>query len=211
MSFYCIRHHDNARRDVGHLAWPLLGLAVAALIVTVVLEIEGRDDSVPLAEQSMVSVPASQPLTLAVSHERDSSRQQVERLFARPLFTQSRRPPADTPASAVVAPRLPRLPRLTGVTVSSAGSFAIFASNEGGKPIVVREGGQVGAAVIETVTAGQVTLRGPAGTAVLHTGFDERVSQATGPNPASPRRPGYRPRQGGHDAAMLNRMRVPAT
>lgn len=208
MSFHPNRHHGGAGRDVGHLAWPLLGLVAAALAATIALEIEGRNDFVPLTEQSMASVPASQHLTLAVSHEQDESRQQVERLFARPLFSQNRRPPADTPVSAVVAPQLPRL---AGVVVSSAGSFAIFANSEGGKPTVVREGDQVGAVVIETVTAGQVTLRGPAGIVVLHTGFGEKDLQASGPHPASPQRSGYRPRQGGHDAAMLNRMRVPAT
>ena len=208
MSFHRNRHHGAAGRDVGHLAWPLLGLVAAALTAAVALEVEGRNDPVLLAEQSMTSVPASQPLTLAVSHEQDESRQQVERLFARPLFSQNRRPLADTPASAVVAPQLPRL---AGVVVSSTGSFAIFANSEGGKSTVLREGDQVGAAVIETVTAGQVTLRGPAGMVALHTGFAERALQASEPHPANLQRPGYRPRQGGHDAAMLNRMRVPAT
>ena len=205
MSFYRIRRYDGAGQDVRHLAWTLLGLVAAALIVTIVLEIEGGDGSVPLAEQGLMSVPVSQPLTLAASHERDDDRQQVKRLLARPLFSQNRRPPADTPDSVVVAPRLPRL---TGVVVSSAGGFAIFANSEGGKPIVVREGDQVGVATIETVSAGQVTLRGPAGTVVLHTTFEERILQASRSNLASPQRPGYRPRQGGHDAAMLNRRRL---
>ncbi len=176
-------------------------------MATIAFELEGNDDFVPPAEQSMAFVPASQPLTLAVPHEQDNSQQQVERLFARPLFSEDRRPPADTPAPTIAAPRLPRL---TGVVVSSAGGFAIFADSEGGRPTVVRAGDQVGAAVIETVTAGQVTLRGPAGTVVLHTGFAERVLQASGPPPASLQRPGFRPRLGSHDAAVLNRMRAPA-
>lgn len=153
----------------------------------------------------MVPVPSSQPLTLAASQERDHSRQQMERLLARPLFSQDRRPPSDAPDPAAAAPRMPRL---TGVAVSSAGGFAIFANDEGGKPIVVREGGQVGVATIEAVSAGQVTLRGPAGIVVLHTAFEERVLQASRPDPASPQRPRYRPRQGGHDAAVLNRGRA---
>lgn len=206
--FNRISHHERAARDVRRLAWPLLGLIAAALAVPLVLEIEGGDGSMPLAEQSLVSVPVPQPLTPATSHERDDDRQQVERLFARPLFSQNRRPPADIPASAVVAPRLPRL---TGVVVSSAGGFAIFANSEGGKPIVVREGGQVGVATIEAVSAGQVTLRGPAGIVVLHTTFEERVLQASRSDLSSSQRPRYRPRQGGHDEAMLNRRRLPNT
>jgi len=126
----------------------------------------------------------------------------MQTMLARPLFNQTRRPPEAPPSVLAVSPRLPQL---TGVVVSPAGGFAIFDNEDGGKPIVVREGDQVGAAVIETVAAGQVTLRGPEGILVLHPNFAERVLQASRPNPASPRRPGYRPRQGGHDAAILNR------
>jgi hypothetical protein len=105
----------------------------------------------------------------------------------------------------------PKLPRLTGVVVSPAGGFAIFAGNDGGKPIVAREGDQVGDAVIEAVAVGEVTLRGPGGIVVLHPSFGASVVQASSLKPALASSPGYRPRQGGHDAAILIRQRVPAT
>jgi hypothetical protein len=202
-------HHSSARRDVGHLAWPLLGLVAIALIGMVVLELETSDDPMPLAEQGAVSEPAPQPPAVLAFHEHDNSPQGVERMLARPLFSQNRRPLARTPGLLAESPTT--LPRLTGVVVSPAGSFAIFTRIEGGKPVVVREGDQVGAAIVEAVAAGQVTLRGPEGILVLHPSFGERVLQASRPSPASLARSGYRPRQGGHDAAVLNRKRVPAT
>ncbi len=201
-------HHGDARRDVGHLAWPLLGLLAATLMGTVVLEVMDRDDPMLVVEQSTASVAAPPLLAVGALHGPDDRPRRVERMLARPLFSQNRRPPADTP---VPTAGLPKLPRLTGVVVSPAGGFAIFASIEGGKPIIARQGDPVGAAVIEAVAAGQVTLRGPEGILVLHPSFGERVLQASRPNPAIPARPGHRPRQGGHDAAVLNRMRVPAT
>ncbi len=202
-------HHSGARRDVGYLAWPLLGLVAIALVGTIVLELESSDDPLSVAEQSPVSEPAPQPLAVLAFHGHDTSPQGVERMLARPLFNQNRRPLADTSGMIAEAPRT--LPRLTGVVVSPAGGFAIFASIEGGKPIVVRQGDRVGAAVVEAVAAGQVTLRGPEGILVLHPGLGESVLQASRPNPASLTRSRYRPRQGGHDAAILNRKPVPAT
>jgi len=192
-------------QDAGLCAWPLLGLIAAALTVIITLEV-----GFALDDQSRMSAPAVQPVAVVVAtpHEDDHSPHSVGTLLARPLFDQTRRPPVASPSLVAVAPRLPQL---TGVVVSPAGAFAIFANSDGGKPVVVREGDQVGVAVIETVAAGQVTLRGPEGIVVLHPSFGERVLQASSPNPASHTRPGYRPRQGGHDAAILNRKGVPAT
>lgn len=201
-------HHTNAKRDIGHLAWPLLGLVAAVLVGTVVLEVQGSNDPVPVAEQSMVSAPVPLPVAVVASLGPDNSPQWAERTLARPLFSETRRPPADIP---VVTAGSPKLPRLTGVVVSPAGGFAIFAGIEGGKPIVAREGDQVGDAVIEAVAVGQVTLRGPDGIVVLHPSFGEGTVQVSRLVPTSPARLGYRPRQGGHDAAILNRLHPPAT
>jgi hypothetical protein len=129
-------------------------------------------------------------------------------MLARPLFNQNRRPLADTSGTIAKAPKT--LPRLTGVVVSPAGGFAIFASIKGGMPIVVREGDHVGTAVVEAVAAGQVTLRGPEGILVIHPGLSETTLQPSTPNFASLTRSRVRPRQGGHDAAILNRQSVPA-
>ena len=191
--------------DAGLCAGPFLELIAAALTVVIALEV-----GLALDDQSRMSPPAVQPVAVVVAapHEDDHSPHSLETLLARPLFDQTRRPLVASRSLVAVAPRLPQL---TGVVVSPAGKFAIFVDGKGGKPIVVREGDQVGPAVIETVAAGQVTLRGPEGILVLHPSFAERILQASRPNPASLTRPGYRPRQGGHDAAILNRQGVPAT
>jgi len=188
---YSIGHHCNDGRDIGHLAWPLLGLIAAALTAVIALEVGLAADN-----QSNVSVPAPQSVAVAVAAPREGhhSPHSVETVLARPLFSRPRRPPAALANLVAVALRLPRL---TGVVVSPAGGFAIFGNVDGGKPIVVGKGGTVGEAIIETVAAGQVTLRGPAGVVVLHTSFDEKVLQAS--------RASLTRRHGGHDAAVLNR------
>lgn len=201
-------HHTDAKREIGHLAWPLLGLVTVALITIVILEVESRDDPMPMVEPNTVSLPIAQPVILVAPQASNNSSQWAERTLARPLFSETRRPPADTP---VVTTGPVKLPRLTGVVVSPAGSFAIFAGIEGGKPTVVREGDQVGDAVIEAVSAGQVTMRGLNGLAVLHPSFGEKALQVSRLSPVGPTRTGYRPRQGGHDAAVLNRLHQPAT
>ena len=204
-------HHTNARQDIGHLTWLLLGLVAAALTGTVVLELETRGDAVPVAEQSVVSAPAPQSVAVAASLGPENRLKWAKTALARPLFSRDRRPPADTPVTPVVIASPPKLPRLTGVVVIPAGGFAIFAGSDGEKPIVAREGDPIGDAVIEAIVAGQVTLRGPGGLAVLHPSFGEATVQVSRLNPAVPVRPGYRPRQGGHDAAILNRLKGSAT
>ena len=144
-------------QDAGLCAGPLLGLTAAAITAVIALEV-----GLALDDQSRMSPPAVQPVAVVVAapREDDHSPHSVKTLLARPLFDQTRRPPVAPPSVVAV---MPRLPQLTGVVVSPAGAFAIFANSAGGKPIVVREGDQVGVAVIETVAAGHVTLRGPEG------------------------------------------------
>ena len=190
-------HHNNARQDIGRLTWPLLGLAAAALTGTIVLELEIRGDAVPVAEQSVASAPVPQPVAVVASFGPENSLQWAEIALARPLFSRNRRPRAETP---VVISVYPKIHKLTGVVVIPAGGLAIFAGISGDKPIVAREGDQIGDAVIE-----QGTLRGPGGLAVLHPSVGEKNLQVSGLRPASPARTGSRPRQGSNDAAILNR------
>ncbi len=110
-------------------------------------------------------------------------------MLARPMFTKTRRP--STPATTAVEAPKP-LPRLTGVVMSPLGKFVIFAGIDGSKPVVAGEGDYIGAAVIEAITAGQVTMRGPDGATVLHPAFDNRVFPESRPNPASPAKAGFR-------------------
>jgi len=176
-------------------------LVAAALTGTVILEVVDRNDSAPVAERSTVSVLTAQSPALVAAGARNNTLRLVERMLARPLFDENRRPPADVAISNASISK--PLPRLTGVVMSPAGGFAIFAGAEGVRPIVVREGDRIGVVVIETVAAGQVNIRGPDGSVVLHPGFDNRPSAASRLNPVR--------RRGGHDAAVLNRMPRPAT
>ncbi len=181
--------HSTAERDMRRLTWPILGLVATALAGVIVSEIR----STAIDGQSGMPAPNRQPLALALappSNGRVDSSQKVEILLARPLFRPNRRPPAGTANPADSS--LKSLPRLTGVVVSPVGKFALFANIDGGKPIVVGEGGRVGAAAIEAIEAGRVTIRGPDGLVVLHAAFDEKILQASRPNPADPAKPGYR-------------------
>ncbi len=191
--------HCSVRREFGHLAWPLLGLIIASLIGVTSLEIA----SIAVDDQSDAPVPAHLSLAAvtAPALERvDDSPQRLNGMLARPLFSQNRRPPADT--SLLVAGPLESLPRLSGVIVSPVGGFAIFANTEGGKPIVVEEGGHIGSAVIEAIAAGQVTLRGPNGIVVLRPMSEDSTLQVSWLSPVDPARPGYRQPQDGHYGAF---------
>jgi hypothetical protein len=185
--------------DIAHLAWPSLGLV--AIMLTGLVTLEVRD--VAATDRSDAYVPPQSFLvTVAqprITVEGDSSRW-VDKTLARPLFSSDRRPPPDT-ASLVAGPSM-SLPRLTGVVVSSAGAFAIFAGPEGGKPVVVEEGGQVGAAVVETIAPGRVVILGPGGAVVLRPVFEEKALQVTALDVAEPAMPGYQRPQSGHRAAF---------
>lgn len=87
------------------------------------------------------------------------------------------------------------MPRLTGVVVSPVGRFALFANADGGRLLVMSEGDHLGAAVIEAIVAGEVTVRGPEGAVVLRSTFDENAAPAkpnahvAPPTPMAPRLP----------------------
>lgn len=101
----------------------------------------------------------------------------TESLLARPLFAPTRRPAAvaarpDAPAAG--------LPRLAGVLMHGGVRSVIFAGTDGGRPVVVAEGGQVAGYVVQSIEPGRVTLAGPGGTRVLRPSFDPRPPAAAG-------------------------------
>jgi hypothetical protein len=98
--------------------------------------------------------------------------------LARPLFSPTRRPPAQTTArvSGPVG-----LPRLTGVMTGPFGQRAIFAGPDGGKPLVVETGDNVGDYRVQGIENGLVTLNGPDGTRRLRPSFTAAVTDAEGP------------------------------
>ena len=105
----------------------------------------------------------------------------VATILARPLFSPTRRPAAP---SAEAAKPVAEMPRLAGVLVSEAGSEAIFA-RAGQKPTVARTGDRIGPYVVTSISAGEVTLSGPAGTMTLHPAFASAAEQP----PAAPAAP----------------------
>ena len=173
-------YRQSAQRKVIGCAWPVLGLMATALAGMLALEISARDAG-DQSTGSAMSLQPSIPAAVPAAPGHGSVLANAATVLARLLFNQDRRPPANLAASGVHSPG--SLPRLTGVVVaSSARRLAIFANSEG-KPIVAAEGDRIGGAVIDAITAGQVTMRGPAGIAVLHPTFGDNASHARQPDP----------------------------
>ncbi len=112
----------------------------------------------------------------------------VATILARPLFSPTRRPAA-TSAGPVKAAA--EMPRLAGVLVSDAGSGAIFA-RPGEKATVVHAGDRIGPYQVTSISAGEVTLLGPAGPITMHPVFANAAeSPAAAPASAPVARPFY--------------------
>jgi hypothetical protein len=109
---------------------------------------------------------------------------------APPLFSPDRRPAAD--AASVAGSSLPGLPRLAGILVGPFGRSAIFAA-DGSKPIVVQEGGRVGAYTVRSIEMTQVRIVGPDGAQVLNPSFDQAPNKSATGALAPARRPGQAP------------------
>jgi hypothetical protein len=114
----------------------------------------------------------------------------VTAVLARPLFSPDRRPAAD--AASVAGSSLPGLPRLAGILVGPFGRSAIFAA-DGSKPIVVQEGGRVGAYTVRSIEVAQVQIVGPDGVQVLNPSFDQALRKSTTGALAPARRSGQAP------------------
>jgi hypothetical protein len=121
----------------------------------------------------------------------DHTNDWVTTILARPLFSPDRRPPAE--ASTGSGERLLGLPRLSGVLVGPFGRSAIFAS-DGGKALVVGEGGRVADWTVRVIEAGSVDVIGPDGARTLRPSFENMPQAAVG-RPPAPARIGLSPGQ----------------
>ena len=83
----------------------------------------------------------------------------VAGVLARPLFSPSRKPVASADVGEVPAGDVPRL---SGIIFGPDLRRAIFES-EGGKPLSLAEGDQVGAYTVHQIEATRVILSGPSG------------------------------------------------
>lgn len=128
-------------------------------------------DAAPIPSPSAISAPANPGPPRRFDPELDQAL--LDRLLARPLFREGRRPAVDAPLGAAATDA--DLPRLAGVLVSSQARSAIFAPSADGKPVVVGVGGSVSAFRVQAIEAGQVTMVGANGSMrVLRPGFDPR-------------------------------------
>lgn len=122
---------------------------------------------VPIHPAAIPTVPAGR----ASAPDLNQVARWAEIALARPLFSPGRRPPAVTHGAAPAAEAPPALPRVAGVMVTPAGRRVIFSAKDA-KPVVVGEGGRVGAFTVQSIRAGQVTVEGPGGVRVLGPSFD---------------------------------------
>jgi hypothetical protein len=171
------------------LAWLVLALVATFLVGLLTLELgasgpmEDATGIVPLrhAPLARARAPTEDPV--------DHTDAWVQHILARPLFSRDRRP---TPviAKAGSDPLLASLPRLTGVLVGPFGRSAIFASDSGGKALVIVEGGNVGPYTVQAIEPGRVTIAGPEGVRQLQPSYDAAARQAlVAPPPPPPPRP----------------------
>ena len=157
-----------------------LGLALLATMLAAVIVLELDASDAP-ADQSGIVPIRHAPLAKARTEAEDPvdhTDAWAETSLARPLFSRDRRP---TPVVAKVGgePVMASIPRLTGVLVTPLGSSAIFASPNGGKPVIAAPGTALGPYVVQTIEPGQVTVAGPDGTLHLHPSYDATARQAT--------------------------------
>lgn len=168
-------------------ALALLALAAALAAVVAVQLRDGVPDGTPQGGP----VPASSQgrSTAQPAAPGDAALPPMDRsgwaaaALARPLFSRSRRPPSVAEAGPAAAAGLPRL---AGVVVNGTDRSAILVPADGGRPVVAREGAQVGGVTIQTIQAGRVTVLGPGGTRVLRPTADPNrpVGAATQSAPA---------------------------
>jgi hypothetical protein len=135
----------------------------------------------------------------------------AEGITARPLFAIGRRPPkAEAGMHAIAATGLPRL---AGIFISPAGRRAMFMP-DGGKPLVVAEGGQLDDAKIIAIHADRVMVNSTShGAQTLYLSFDHNktiggptppVFPNAGFNPTFPN-PGFNPGVPGSPGAPIFR------
>jgi hypothetical protein len=157
----------------------VLLLAIAGLATTLAWELGAvASPGAQIAPRPRAAV-ATAPAAAAPDH----TREWIVAILARPVFSPDRRPVAAM-ASATGGRRPEGLPRLSGVLVGPFGRSAIFAA-DGGKPLVVNEGGRIGAWTVRTIDVGTVEVSGPGGAHTMHPSFAS--SPASPPGATTPR------------------------
>ena len=169
----------------------LLLFAGICLVSLVAVELRpGAAPSEPAPAPSAVSAPIAAPAVPAVLQTNSTT--QVDTLLARPLFSQTRRPPnVASPVGAAPSAAIP-LPRMTAILIDGPRRSAIFAAPgaSGGKPSVVAEGGRIGSFTVQTIEPQQVIVMGPDGKRTVRTSFDPTLQPPPAMGLAIPQFPG---------------------
>jgi hypothetical protein len=126
-----------------------------------------------VAQQSPAALPEPGPRPEAV----------VAEILARPLFSSTRRPPAQGGGPASDSGLSDT--RLTGIVTAPGHRFAIFAPT-GGKPLIVSEGDTVSGWRVENITPREVSLSGPEGTKTLEPKIDPNLLPPPPPPGSTP-------------------------
>lgn len=145
----------------------LVAAGLAGIVGFELLPSPTEPEQVPAAVGAPV-VGATEAKTLVTPAAAEAN---DETLLARPLFSQTRRPPNVASPAAAAASADP-LPRMTGILIDGPNRRAIFAGAQGGKAITVVEGGHLGAFTVQSIEPRQVTVIGPGGPRTLRTAFD---------------------------------------
>ena len=154
-----------------------LGGAVLVLAAVIASELSGSPTAMPIA--GVAVAPAPMRNTKLIGEPAATSDQRwMATILARPLFTPSRRPPAE---AAQVTGAL----RLTGTIVGPDGPRAIFEPQGGGRAVVVREGERVGGALVRAIAPGKVFVADASGLRLLQPSFTSSAeSLLRGPAPS---------------------------
>lgn len=162
-----------------------LGTIACGLVVVLAWEIGLFDPSPGPVISTHRSVAVAAPEVVAPDH----TNEWLASILARPLFSPDRRPPAG--GSVVAGAGLAGLPRLSGVMVGPFGRSAIFAP-DGGKPLIVAEGGRIAAWTVQTIRANTVEVVGPDGRRTLEPTYSNMPAASS---PALSQRTGRSQRQ----------------
>jgi hypothetical protein len=150
------------------LVFGVIGAALVGLLAVEYHAASLEDATLPQATARAAAEHAASRIAPAPAGGAGELQARVAAILARPLFQPTRRPPA-VPATEAAGPSA--LPRLAGVLVSRAGRSVIFEGGADGKPVVVGEGGRIGAYVVTSIGDGEAVVTGPGGARTLHPAF----------------------------------------
>ena len=117
----------------------------------------------PLADAELMPVQSHHPALLSRHMDHNAPKlpqAHLDAMLSRPLFTPGRAPRRPEQPS-LAEPATP--PRLAGLVIDGGERRAIFVASIGERPIVVREGTQIGPFTVTAIHSAEVELTGPFG------------------------------------------------